>query len=159
MIGMRTILEVADNSGALGSHKFRRGAATWDCAPTRRDHGRSEGSVAGIGHQKKEAGAMRHRPDAQGDAVAPRRPRAGRRTSGGTGHRARTWNYQLNITSGLILQFGSLLCVRPRVARPQGAAHSGADDVEIVTAPLRSRSRFEALLWASPNISTSARSA
>jgi hypothetical protein len=27
----------------------------------------------------------------------------------GTGHRARTWNYQLNITSGLILQSGSSL--------------------------------------------------
>ena len=33
MIGMRTILEVADNSGARRLHAFCRAAAIWGCAP------------------------------------------------------------------------------------------------------------------------------
>ena len=70
MIGMRTILEVADNSGArrLSCILPRGGDLGLRAGLGRCGHGRGEGSRAGFGHQKGQSGALRDRAHAQRDA-------------------------------------------------------------------------------------------
>ena len=74
MIGMRTILEVADNSGArrLQCILPRGGDLGLRAGSGRHHHGQREGSRAGFGHQKGQSGPLRGRQDAQGNAAQGR---------------------------------------------------------------------------------------